>query len=117
MLAKSNAFMKEANLIGGDWVAADGGETIEVNNPATGQIIGTVPMSGKAETKRAIEAAHRAFDGLAGMTAAERANILRRMQEVMMDNQQALAELLTIEMGKPLAESMGEIAIFPLQGF
>ena len=111
MLAKSNAFMKEANLIGGEWVAADGGETIEVNNPATGQIIGTVPMSGKAETKRAIEAAHRAFDGLAGMTAAERANILRRMQEVMMDNQQALAELLTIEMGKPLAESMGGIAI------
>ncbi len=111
MLANTNAFVKEANLIGGEWVAADSGKTIEVRNPANGQIIGTVPMSGKAEVKRAIEAADEAFDTLAGMTAAERANILRRMQEVMMDNQQPLAELLTLEMGKPLAESMGEIAI------
>ena len=111
MLAKTNRFMKEANLIGGEWVAADSGATIEVNNPATGQIIGTAPKSGKAETRRAIEAAEKAFESFRNTTANERANILRKMYQIMMDNQDALAELLTIEMGKPLAEAKGEIGI------
>ena len=104
-------FMVEANLIGGEWVGADAGETIEVDNPATGEIIGTVPKAGAAETRRAIEAAHEAWQPFAAMTAKERADILRRMADVMMDNQQALGELLTLEMGKPLAEAKGEIAI------
>lgn len=111
MLAKNNRFMKQANLIGGEWVEADSGKTIEVNNPASGQIIGTVPAAGKAETRRAIEAAAEAFESFKKTTANERAKILRNMHDVMMDNQEALAELLTIEMGKPLAEAKGEIAI------
>lgn len=111
MLAKSNRYMREANLIGGNWVAADSGATLEVNNPANGQIIGTVPRAGKAETRRAIEAASETFDGFKSTSATERANILRRMYQVMMDNQDSLAELLTVEMGKPLAEAKGEIGI------
>ncbi|MCB1459639.1 MAG: aldehyde dehydrogenase family protein, partial [Nitratireductor sp.] len=62
MLANSDAFKRELNLIGGEWVAADSGETLNVDNPATGEIIGTVPKSGKAETQRAIEAAQAAFE-------------------------------------------------------
>ena len=111
MLLKSNRFMKEANLIGGEWVGADSGATLEVTNPANGQTIGTTPLAGKSETRRAIEAADAAFKSFRQTTAAERANILRRMFDVMMDNQDALAELLTIEMGKPLAEAKGEIGI------
>ena len=103
--------MKEANLIGGEWVGADSGATLEVTNPANGQTIGTTPLAGKSETRRAIEAADAAFKSFRQTTAAERANILRRMFDVMMDNQDALAELLTIEMGKPLAEAKGEIGI------
>ena len=104
-------FMVEANLIGGEWVGADSGDVIEVDNPATGEIIGTVPKAGAAETRRAIEAADAAWQPFAATTAKERADILRRMHDVMMDNQQALGELLTLEMGKPLAEAKGEIAI------
>ena len=61
MLQKTSHFMRQANLIGGEWVQADSGATIDVTNPATGLKIGTVPKSGKAETRRAIEAAEEAF--------------------------------------------------------
>ena len=104
-------FMMEANLIGGDWVQADSGETIDVLNPATGERIGTVPKSGAAETERAIAAAHAASKSFAATTAKDRAAILHRMADYMMSNQLALAELLTLEMGKPLAEAKGEIGI------
>lgn len=110
MASFSNPFLRESNLIGGSWVAADGGGTLEVDNPATSEIIGVVPLAGEAETLRAIDAAHDAFASFRQTTANERAAILRRMHDVMMDNQQALAELLTAEMGKPLAEAKGEIA-------
>ena len=61
MLQKTSHFLREANLIGGEWVQANSGATIDVVNPATGLKIGTVPKSGKAETRRAIEAADTAF--------------------------------------------------------
>ena len=73
MLNRMNQFMRESNLIGGQWVAADSGETIDVTNPATGQAIGTVPKSGKAETRRAVEAAHEAFQSYSKTTANQRA--------------------------------------------
>ncbi|MEM1040246.1 MAG: NAD-dependent succinate-semialdehyde dehydrogenase [Pseudomonadota bacterium] len=111
MLAKSNPFLKQANLIGGQWVGADSGDTLNVTNPATGDILGTVPKVGVAETKRAIDAAEAAFPSFRGTTANQRANWLRKMHDVMLDNHDALAELLTAEMGKPLAEAKGEIAI------
>ncbi len=111
MLQKTSHFRREANLIGGEWVQADSGATIDVVNPATGLKIGTVPKSGKAETRRAIEAADAAFQGWRHTSALDRSKLLRKLHDAIMDNQQPLAELLTTEQGKSLAESKGEIAI------
>ena len=110
MLQKTSHFMREANLIGGEWVQADSGETIDVTNPATGLKLGTVPKSGRAETIRAIEAAQKAFESFRKTTASERSKMLRALHDALMDNQQTLAELLTMEQGKSLTESKGEIA-------
>ena len=104
-------WLRESNLIGGAWVGADQGGTIDVTNPATGAVIGTVPLSGEAETQRAISAASEAFAGFAATPLMERVGLLWKLHDALMDHQQSLAELLTIEMGKPLAEAMGEIAI------
>jgi succinate-semialdehyde dehydrogenase/glutarate-semialdehyde dehydrogenase len=104
-------YLKEANFIDGTWVAADSGKTIEVTNPATGEVIGTVPNSGADETSRAIDAAARAFPGLASMPLMERVSLLHKLHDALMDNQSELAELLTVEQGKPLFEAKGEIAI------
>ncbi len=109
-MASWQDFRREANLIGGDWVKADSGAVIEVTNPANGEVIGTVPASGRAETARAIGAASAAFQSFRRTTAAERAVMLRRLHDAIMDNQTALAELLTLEQGKPLAEAKGEVA-------
>ena len=109
MLQKTSHFMRQANLINGEWVQADSGQTVDVNNPATGLKIGTVPKSGKAETRRAIEAADAAFKTWRKTTALERSKLLRKLHDAMMDNQDVLAELLTIEQGKSLFESKGEI--------
>ena len=104
-------FRRQQILVGGAWVDADSGETIAVTNPATGGTLGTVPKGGVAETRRAIAAAQEAFAKFSRTTANERAKILRRMHDVMLDNVDALGELLTLEQGKPLAEAKGEITI------
>ncbi|KAF0231355.1 MAG: succinate-semialdehyde dehydrogenase [Beijerinckiaceae bacterium] len=102
-------FKKEANLIGGVWTKADSGKTIAVTDPATGAAIGTVPNSGKVETKRAIEAAHAAFPAWRKKTAAERAALLGKLADLIRTHTEALANLLTLEQGKPLAEARGEV--------
>jgi succinate-semialdehyde dehydrogenase / glutarate-semialdehyde dehydrogenase len=111
MLTRTSQYLKEANLIDGAWVGADSGETIDVVNPATGQRIGSVPKSGKAETRRAIDTAHTAFLEYRKTSAAERAKLMRALHDAIMDNQDALAELLTMEQGKPLAEAKGEVGM------
>lgn len=111
MLKKTSHFMREANLIGGAWVGADSGATIEVVNPATRQVIGTVPKCGRAETRRAIEAAETAFHSWKKTSANERARLLRKLHDAIMDNQEALAELLVMEQGKPLAEARAEVGM------
>jgi succinate-semialdehyde dehydrogenase/glutarate-semialdehyde dehydrogenase len=97
-------------FIGGEWVNAAEGGTHPVLNPATREVIGTVPVMGAGETRRAIQAASGAFPGWAARTAKERAVILRRWYELLMANQEDLATLMTAEQGKPLAEAKGEIA-------
>jgi succinate-semialdehyde dehydrogenase/glutarate-semialdehyde dehydrogenase len=97
-------------FIGGKWLDAASGATIQVINPATREPIGTVPEMGADETRRAIEAAAQAQPAWAAQTARERALILRRWFELMMANQEDLATLMTAEQGKPLAEAKGEIA-------
>jgi succinate-semialdehyde dehydrogenase/glutarate-semialdehyde dehydrogenase len=94
----------------GAWCSADSGETAPVTNPATGERIGSVPMMGAAETRRAIEAARTAQKAWAARTARERSVVLRRWYELMMAHQEDLAQILTAEQGKPLAEARGEIA-------
>jgi succinate-semialdehyde dehydrogenase/glutarate-semialdehyde dehydrogenase len=96
-------------FIGGKWLDAANGTTLNVVNPATREPIGTVPDMGVVETRRAIEAAHEAFRPWAALTARERAAILRRWYELLMANQEDLATLMTAEQGKPLAEAKGEI--------
>src|SRR5690242_10883002 len=108
--------LKDMNLfrqqcyIDGQWVDADDGSTLPVYNPADGQQIGTVPKMGTAETRRAIEAANAALPAWRAKTAKERSAVLRRWFDLMMANQEDLAVLMTVEQGKPLAESRGEIA-------
>ncbi len=104
-------YMRHSNLIAGAWIKADTGLKIDVRNPATRQVIGTVPASGWLETERAIAAAAAAFPGFATMSVMERCRLLWTLHDAVMDNQASLAELLTLEMGKPLAEAKGEIAI------
>lgn len=111
MLQKTSHFMKQANLINGEWVQADSGVTIDVINPATGLKIGTVPKSGAGETRRAIEAADKAFLSWRKTSALDRSKLLRKLHDAIMDNQDVLAELLTTEQGKSLFEARGEVGM------
>ena len=95
--------------LGGEWLDADAGATLDVLNPATRQKIGTVPRAGAAETRRAIDAAAAAFPGWAARTAKERAALLRRWHDLMLAHQEDLATLMTAEQGKPLAEAKSEV--------
>ncbi|MDN5927363.1 MAG: NAD-dependent succinate-semialdehyde dehydrogenase [Hyphomicrobiales bacterium] len=109
MLQKTSHYLRQANLIGGEWVQADSGATIDVVNPATGLKLGTVPKAGRAETRRAIEAAGEAFKSWRRTSALERSKLLHKLADALLDNQDSLAELLTMEQGKSLTESKGEI--------
>ena len=110
MSALSSRLFKQQCYINGQWMDAKSGETIDVTNPATGEVLGTVPKMGAEETADAIEAARIAQKGWAAKTGKERAGIMRKWFDLMMANQDTLGELLTMEMGKPLAEAKGEIA-------
>lgn len=110
-MANWQAWKKETSFVGGAWINADSGETIDVTNPATGDVIGTIAKCGEAETMRAIDAASEAYAGFAAMSLMERVALLWKLHDALMDNQDALGELLTVEMGKSLAEAKGEIAI------
>src|SRR2546426_4700323 len=107
---KDPKLFREQCYIDGQWVSADAKKTLAVINPASGQTLGTVPDLGAAETRRAIQAAERAWPAWRAKTAKERAVILRKWFELMMASQDDLAQLLTAEQGKPLAEARGEIA-------
>src|SRR5213082_2101937 len=100
---------RQACYVDGGWIESSA-HGIDVDNPATGEVIGTVPRLGRAETRQAIDAAARAFPGWRRKTAKERAVVLRRWFDLMMANQEDLAQLMTAEQGKPLAESRGEVA-------
>jgi succinate-semialdehyde dehydrogenase/glutarate-semialdehyde dehydrogenase len=107
---KDAKLFREQCYLDGQWVDADSRKTFPVTNPATGAVLGTVPDMGAAETRRAIEAANRAWPAWRDKTAKERAAILRKWFDLMMAAQEDLAQILTAEQGKPLAEARGEIA-------
>ncbi|CAO3420707.1 MULTISPECIES: NADP-dependent succinate-semialdehyde dehydrogenase [Azospirillum] len=108
--------LKDAELlrfqcfVDGRWIDADSGKTVEVTNPADGSVLGSVPMMGADETRRAIDAAERAWPAWRALTAKERAKTLRTWFDLMMANQEDIARIMTAEQGKPLAEARGEVA-------
>ena len=109
-VVKDSRLFRSQAYINGKWVNADSGETKSVSNPADGSVLGTIPDMGAAETRRAIEAANAALPAWSARTAKDRAVILRRWFELIMENQEDLARLMTAEQGKPLAEARGEVA-------
>ena len=100
---------RQACYVDGGWIESSA-HGIDVDNPATGEVIGTVPRLGRAETRQAIDAAARAFPAWRRKTGKERAQVMRRWFDLMMANQDDLARLMTTEQGKPLTESRGEVA-------
>ena len=110
LVLSDRGLFRQRALIAGEWRDADGGGACEVRNPATGAVLGTVPDMGAAETRRAIDAAHAAFPAWSKKTAKERAQVLRRLFDLMLQHQDDLAVLMTAEQGKPLAEAKGEVA-------
>jgi succinate-semialdehyde dehydrogenase/glutarate-semialdehyde dehydrogenase len=107
---RDRELVREACFVDGQWIVADDGQTIPVDDPATGTVIGSVPKLGRAATRRAIDAAAAAFPEWRARTAKERAQVLRRWFELIMASQDDLAVLMTLEQGKPLVESRSEVA-------
>ena len=108
-LQDQKLFRRQA-YIDGKWCDADNSATLKVNNPATGEVLGTVPLMGAAETRRAIEAAKDAFADWSRKPAKERSLLLRRWHDLMLANIDDLGKLMTAEQGKPLTEAKGEVA-------
>src|ERR1700738_1999917 len=109
LLRDQDLFRQQAYL-GGFWCDADNGATLDVNNPATGEILGSVPLMGRVETQRAIEAAKSAGREGRRRPAVSRSRILRKWHDLMLDNVEDLGKLMTAEQGKPLEEAKGEVA-------
>jgi acyl-CoA reductase-like NAD-dependent aldehyde dehydrogenase len=101
---------RQRAFVAGRWCDADSGATLEVNNPATGEILGTVPKMGANETWRAIEAAKDAFVDWSRKPAKERSILMRRWHDLIMANLDDIGALMTAEQGKPLTEAKGEVA-------
>ena len=110
MQLKDPTLFRQQCFIDGAWHDAESGKTFDVDNPADGSVLGTVPAMDVAETRRAIEAADRAFPEWSRKPAKERSAVLRRWFELMMEHVDDLAVLMTAEQGKPMAESRGEVA-------
>ncbi|RZK02530.1 MAG: NAD-dependent succinate-semialdehyde dehydrogenase [Novosphingobium sp.] len=103
-------FLKQQCYIDGKWCDADAGGTIEVTDPGSGKVLGTIPKMGTDETRRAIEAAEAALPAWRAKTAGDRAKLLRKLFDLMIEHQDALGELLSREQGKPFTEAKGEVA-------
>ncbi|HEX9703402.1 MAG TPA: NADP-dependent succinate-semialdehyde dehydrogenase [Rhodospirillales bacterium] len=110
MQLNDQRLFRDKCYVDGQWIGADDGATFDVANPATGEVLAKVARLGAKETRRAIDAANAAWGPWRAKTAKERANTLRKWFNLMMENQEDLARLMTAEQGKPLSESKAEIA-------
>ena len=106
---RERGLLVDRGYVGGEWIGADSGETFEVLNPATGETLARVPRMGVAETRRAVEAAAEAYPTWRSLLAKERAQILRRWSDSLLEHLDDLALLLTSEQGKPLPEAKAEL--------
>ncbi|RDK03209.1 NADP-dependent succinate-semialdehyde dehydrogenase [Paraburkholderia lacunae] len=106
---KDQTLLKTKAYIAGEWQGSDDGTTFDVKNPATGETIATVPRMGTTETRRAIDAANASWPAWRATTAKHRASVLRKWHDLMLEHADDLAQILTTEQGKPLAEAKGEI--------
>ncbi|MGX9725744.1 MAG: NAD-dependent succinate-semialdehyde dehydrogenase [Candidatus Electronema sp. VV] len=109
MILKNDKLLRSRCFVGGCWVDSAAGRTIEVRNPATGELIGAVPSLGREDTRQAVAAAEAAWPGWRNRTAHERSRIIRRWHDLIVAHQQDLAAIMTLEQGKPLAEAQGEV--------
>jgi len=109
-MLKKTELLKSQSYVDGNWVDAENGARSDVTNPATGELVGTVPDLCVEEVRGAVEIAHGAFPAWAAKTAKERAETLRRWFDLIMEAQEELAEIMTAEQGKPMIESRGEVA-------
>lgn len=109
MHLKNPILFREACYINGMWAQADSAQSIEVKNPFDHQLLGRVPLCGRDETKRAIESAHQAWDSWRALSAKERSDLLWKWAHLIDENKDDLARLMTLEQGKPISESQGEI--------
>ena len=107
-MLKDKELLKQLAFVDGRWIAADDGRTVTIANPANGSAVGTVPVLGASETRRAIDAAAAALPAWSRLTAKDRAVILRRLADLMLANADDLAVIMTSEQGKPLAEATVE---------
>ena len=110
MNLQNTGLLRSHCLIDGEWCAAASGEVLVVHNPATHARVGCVPKAGAAETQQAVAAAARALPVWSALTGKARAAVLRRWADLMLEHQEDLAQLMTAEQGKPLAEARGEVA-------
>ena len=110
MILRDNGIFRQQCYIDGEWSDADSGATLDVTNPSNSASLGQIPKMGSDETRRAIACADAAWPAWRDKTAAERSVILRRWNDLMLEHQEDLAQIMTAEQGKPLAESRGEIA-------
>lgn len=106
---KDQSLFRQQCYVNGEWIDADSGDTLDVTNPSNGSVIGTVPKMGAAETARAIDGAEAAFQSWRKLTAKQRSNYLMQLVNLMLENSEDLARLMTIEQGKPLSEARGEV--------
>jgi succinate-semialdehyde dehydrogenase/glutarate-semialdehyde dehydrogenase len=104
---KEPRLLRQAMLVDGHWIQADSGETLEIRNPSSGQLVARVPNGSATETRRSIQAAERAMPAWKSATAKERSVVLRRLYELMLTHIDDLARIMTAEQGKPLAEARG----------
>ncbi|HLI11594.1 MAG TPA: NADP-dependent succinate-semialdehyde dehydrogenase [Alphaproteobacteria bacterium] len=109
MQLRDKSLFRQKCYVDGAWTDADGKATVTIRNPANQEALGTVPVMGAAETRRAIEAAEKALPAWRAKTAKERASVLRKWADLMLQNAEDLAAIMTLEQGKPLAEAKGEI--------
>ncbi|WCN11550.1 succinate-semialdehyde dehydrogenase [Marinomonas mediterranea] len=101
--------LKNQSYVNGEWVSADSGKTYAITNPSNGEHIIDIADLGADDTTRAVEAAEKALKGWQALTAKERSTALRRWNQLILDNQEDLGKLMTLEQGKPLAEAKGEV--------